>query len=297
MTPLDRSKYTTEMWVAKIRETNAKDTSRRGITFYEEDAEGIDQTYNCPLVIQIRVADCDVIRVLIDTGSLVDLIFKEALEKMDLRGIEMKPSVTPLTGFAGDTITAIGTIKLPVYVSRVAFDEGGHIDLPPMPQVPQPGRTVRSNKRVSRSCFIIEHKLCNAARTQLCATISRKGIPTCNVVEPGLSGNQTKKTVRSETSSFNDIPDISPTICSQELNVDPTFRPIKKKRRKLGVERAQAVNDEVERLLAVGQITEMKYPDWLANPVVVKNKNCKWRVCVDFTDVKKASSKDSFPLP
>ena len=41
----------------------------------------------------------------------------------------------------------------------------------------------------------------------------------------------------------------------------------------------------------------MTYPDWLANPVVVKKKNGKWRVCVDFTDLNKACPKDSFPLP
>ena len=41
----------------------------------------------------------------------------------------------------------------------------------------------------------------------------------------------------------------------------------------------------------------MRYPKWLANPVVVKKKNRKWRVCVDFIDLKKACPKDSYPLP
>ena len=41
----------------------------------------------------------------------------------------------------------------------------------------------------------------------------------------------------------------------------------------------------------------MRYPEWLANPVVVKKKNEKWRVCVDFTDPNKACPKDSYPLP
>lgn len=41
----------------------------------------------------------------------------------------------------------------------------------------------------------------------------------------------------------------------------------------------------------------MKYPEWLANPVVVKKKNRKWMVCVDFTNLKKACPMDSFPFP
>ncbi|MBW1279428.1 hypothetical protein, partial [Escherichia coli] len=92
-------------------------------------------------------------------------------------------------------------------------------------------------------------------------------------------------------------PGIDISVASHELNVDPSFKPIKQKRRKLRPERAKAVNDEVERLLRVGSIREVKYPDWLANPVVVKKKNGKWRVCVDFTDLNKACPKDSFPLP
>ena len=39
------------------------------------------------------------------------------------------------------------------------------------------------------------------------------------------------------------------------------------------------------------------YPKWLANTVVVKKKNGKWRVCVDFTDLNKPCPKDLFPFP
>lgn len=41
----------------------------------------------------------------------------------------------------------------------------------------------------------------------------------------------------------------------------------------------------------------MKYPDWLANIVVVRKKNGKNRMCIDFTDLNKACPYDSFPFP
>ena len=41
----------------------------------------------------------------------------------------------------------------------------------------------------------------------------------------------------------------------------------------------------------------MEYPEWLANVVLFKKANVKWRLCIDFTDVNRACSKDSFPLP
>ena len=40
----------------------------------------------------------------------------------------------------------------------------------------------------------------------------------------------------------------------------------------------------------------MYYPEWLANVVLVKKANGKWRICVDFMDLNKACLKDSFPL-
>ena len=55
--------------------------------------------------------------------------------------------------------------------------------------------------------------------------------------------------------------------------------------------------DEVNKLLAANFIREIYYPEWLANIVMVKKANGKWRMCVDFTDLNNACAKDSFPLP
>ena len=54
--------------------------------------------------------------------------------------------------------------------------------------------------------------------------------------------------------------------------------------------------DEVNKLLAAKFIWKVHYPDWLANVVMVKKANGKWRMCVDFTDLNQAYRKDSFPL-
>ena len=41
----------------------------------------------------------------------------------------------------------------------------------------------------------------------------------------------------------------------------------------------------------------MLHPTWLANPVVVRKANGKWRLCIDYTDINKACPKDPFLLP
>ena len=55
--------------------------------------------------------------------------------------------------------------------------------------------------------------------------------------------------------------------------------------------------EEVKKLLVTGFIQEVYYPEWLANVVMVKKSNRKWRMCVDFTNLNNACPKDSFPLP
>ncbi|KAF8115376.1 hypothetical protein N665_0028s0038 [Sinapis alba] len=44
-----------------------------------------------------------------------------------------------------------------------------------------------------------------------------------------------------------DMPGIDPDVTAHRLNVDPTYKPIKQKRQKLGPKRAKAVNDEADR--------------------------------------------------
>jgi hypothetical protein len=63
------------------------------------------------------------------------------------------------------------------------------------------------------------------------------------------------------------------------------------------LEKAKAVEEEVQKLLEAGTIREAQFPDWISNPVVVRKSNGSWRICVDFTDLNKACPKDSFPLP
>jgi hypothetical protein len=57
------------------------------------------------------------------------------------------------------------------------------------------------------------------------------------------------------------------------------------------------MEEEVAKLRKAQFIDEIKYPEWLANMVLVKKNNGKWRMCVDFTDLNKSCPKDPYPLP
>ena len=94
-----------------------------------------------------------------------------------------------------------------------------------------------------------------------------------------------------------DMGGIDPTVITHRLNVSPSFKPVKQKRRSFVPKRQKAINEEVGKLLQAGAIREVEYPEWLANIVLVKKVNGKWRLCIDFTNVNRACPKDSFPLP
>ena len=94
-----------------------------------------------------------------------------------------------------------------------------------------------------------------------------------------------------------DMGGVDPTVITHRLNASPSFKPVKKKRRSFSPERQKGINEEVGKLLQAGAIREVEYPEWLANVVLVKKENDKWRLCIDFTDINKACPKNSFPLP
>ena len=94
-----------------------------------------------------------------------------------------------------------------------------------------------------------------------------------------------------------DMSGLDESIARHRLNVHPQAVPVKQKKRNFAVERQKVIEAEVEKLLEAKFIEEIEYPEWLANVVVVKKSNNKWRMCVDYTDLNKNCPKDHYPLP
>ncbi|KAG7556517.1 Integrase catalytic core [Arabidopsis suecica] len=293
------------------------------ISFDEEETCHHERPHDDALVITLDVANFEVSRILVDTGSSVDLIFLGTLERMGISRADIVGPPSPLVAFTSESAMSLGTIKLPVLAKNVSkivdfvvFDKPAAYNIilgtPWIYQMkavpstyhqcikfPTPSGvgTIRGSQEASRTGqkeddVVIEVVLEEDKPDRKV----RIGVTLTGEIKEALI-ELLRKNKTSFAWSAADMPGIDPSIICHKLNVDPSFKPVKQKRRKLGVERAKEVNDEVDKLLKIGSIREVQYPEWVANTVVVKKKNGKDRVCIDFTDLNKACPKDSFPLP
>ena len=87
---------------------------------------------------------------------------------------------------------------------------------------------------------------------------------------------------RGDSASLKGMPQCAPYEAAGEMAVQ---------------EKQAFIVQETRKLEAAGAIRELRYPEWLANPVVVPKKGRQERMCVDFTNLNRACPQDPFPLP
>ena len=93
------------------------------------------------------------------------------------------------------------------------------------------------------------------------------------------------------------MPGIPREVAKHALRLVLGSKPAKQRLHRFDDERHRAIGEEIAELLVAEFIKEVYHCDWLANPVLMKKKTGKWRMCVDYTSLNKACLKDYFPLP
>ncbi|GAV92693.1 hypothetical protein CFOL_v3_36071, partial [Cephalotus follicularis] len=84
------------------------------ITFSETDYEGVRLPHDDPVVVTLLVELFTMKRILLDSGSSVDILYKHAFDQLRIPADQLKPVKTPLVGFTGETIHPLGSINLSV---------------------------------------------------------------------------------------------------------------------------------------------------------------------------------------
>jgi hypothetical protein len=72
------------------------------LSFSPDDAKGVVPHDDDPLVIQIQILNCDVKRVLVNSGRSADIMYWDAFKTMQLAGEQLQPYHGTLVAFAGE---------------------------------------------------------------------------------------------------------------------------------------------------------------------------------------------------
>ena len=80
------------------------------------------------------------------------------------------------------------------------------------------------------------------------------------------------------------------------INLQPDAQPVKQRPYTTNPEKTQFIEEEIERMKALGIIVESDSP-WASPVVVVGKKTGDYRFCVDFRRLNELTIKDAYPLP
>ncbi|KAK4406576.1 hypothetical protein Sango_0664100 [Sesamum angolense] len=97
--------------------------------------------------------------------------------------------------------------------------------------------------------------------------------------------------------SYNEMPGLYPKVAVHHLSVKKGACLVKQGQRRFRPELIPLIEGEVNKLIEVGFIQEVKYPMWIFSIVPIRKKNGQIRVYVDFRNLNNACPKDDFPLP
>ena len=90
---------------------------------------------------------------------------------------------------------------------------------------------------------------------------------------------------------------LSTDVISHNLSINTRFDPVKQKAWKFKIELSLKIKEEITKQIESRLVEVTQYPTWLANVVSAAKNDGKFRICVDYTDLNKASLKDNFTLP
>jgi hypothetical protein len=96
---------------------------------------------------------------------------------------------------------------------------------------------------------------------------------------------------------YTEMPGLDRSIVEHRLPLKPGFWLFQQRAWQMKAEVLEEVKKEVEKMIEAGFIRTCRYAEWISSVVPVQKKDGRWRVCVDFRDLNRATPKDEYPMP
>ncbi|XP_048633107.1 uncharacterized protein LOC125607255 [Brassica napus] len=92
---------------------------RNIVSFEDRETARQAKPRNNLLVIELRIQDIEVARVLVDTGCSADIIYKSTLERMEIDLSTITDDPSPVVGLSGNITMTLGSIDLSVKAGSI----------------------------------------------------------------------------------------------------------------------------------------------------------------------------------
>ncbi|RRT47358.1 hypothetical protein B296_00036370 [Ensete ventricosum] len=160
------------------------------ITFEIGEAEY--PNHDDELVISVRIANAWVMRVMVDTGSFVDVLYLDALQKLSLTKEDLAPTALALIWFTGDSISPLGLATLPIIIEEELSSKTMIVTfivvwLPSAYNVVLPDGYYATQKIKAQATLADKRDL---------AVIPPRPVPTEELLEVSLDKDQSNRTVK-----------------------------------------------------------------------------------------------------
>ncbi|GKV15530.1 hypothetical protein SLEP1_g26315 [Rubroshorea leprosula] len=270
---------------AQKRKIDDAEWKTQPITFTSADLDTVVTPHNDPLVTSVIINNCEVQRVLVDTGSAPDIMssyppcgFWEWLNLCN----PFNPShlcmkfPTPM-GIA--TLRGNQEMARHCYITSVTQPTKGKDQTPEA--IPQ---QIPNNQQVM-GVEIVDNRPDDETRAAPVEEVEEVLIDDRDLSRKTQIGTRLNPKERAELIAFlranndvfawtsADMLGIPKSVSQHKLSTNPLKKPVAQKRRLFGGERLQAIKEEVEKLLQAGFVRKVDYCEWVANPVLVKKAN------------------------
>ncbi|GKU90937.1 hypothetical protein SLEP1_g4878 [Rubroshorea leprosula] len=256
--------------------------------------EKVVMPHNDPLVTLIMINNYQVQRVLVDTGSAPDVMYYHCFESLGLNPTLLQRYDGPIYGFDNQPIQVEGVLTMNVafgsrrtYVTplvrflvvkmpsffNVVIGRPTLIDIRAMVSqsrlcmkfpTPMGIATLRGNQEVAIHCYLTSVTRPQKDKDQPTENPPQEIHDNQQVMGVEILDNQPENETRA--ASGEDVEEVQ--IDEKDSN----------KKTQIGTRRVD-------------------YCEWVANPVLVKKANGKWRMCIDYNNLNQACPKDCYPMP
>ncbi|XP_070019546.1 uncharacterized protein [Nicotiana sylvestris] len=283
---ISRVTITQGKWVRHVLEEDS-------ITFTDADADGVLTPHNDALVISLIVHDTNVKRVLVDPGSSVNIIFLRVLREMQAED-RVIPKAHTLSGFDNSSVVTKGEVILTTFAEGVIKDTKfqvvdmemdynmilgrpwiHEIDVVPLTlhqviKFPSPWGIcqIRGDQHISRAINSVANTSMRSEGVDSRPDTIQEPEENENIkttiekLEPVVLFVQCPdKKVYVGANLDQGIKGIPPEVITHKLNEDPSYPPVKQKKRKQGAFKNQECQHALRNLK-----TYLSNPPLLAKP-------------------------------